>query len=224
MYVTVNDVRLYYECLGQGEEILLIPGNGTSIKYMMRLARLLANEYKVYLIDRRGQGKSTKKCDLSYELNVQDVYCFIQKLNILKPYIIGHSGGAVIATMFCLKYKDIASKLVLCSGALSIDSVSPKQIKNWKLCAKYHIINPKIIKMILEQPNLTDMLKEINIDILVLAPDKDIINKEHTQTIATSIQKSKLIMYENYNHSSYITRAVCYNDIISFLKGDNHGK
>lgn len=224
MYVTVNDVKLYYECLGQGEEILLIPGNGTSIKYMRHLARHLSNEYKVYLIDRRGQGKSTKKCDLNYELNTQDIYCFIQKLNILKPYIIGHSGGAVVATMFCIKHKGIARKLVLCSGATNIDSVSSKQIKNWKLCAKYHIINSKIIEMILEQPNLTDRLKEINIDTLVLAGSNDIINKENTQTIKRNIEKSKLIIYENHNHSSYITSAVCYNEIISFLKGDSHAK
>ncbi|MBQ8044005.1 MAG: alpha/beta hydrolase [Clostridia bacterium] len=220
MYTTVNDVDLYYECYGQGDELLFIPGNGTSFKYMLRLAKLLSKEYKVYLVDRRGQGKSTKKCELSYELNVQDIYEFIQKLNITKPVIIGHSGGAVIAMALGLKYKHVVNKIILCSGATNLKATNPKYIKKWKLYSKFRIINPKIIDMVLAQQDLREGLKEITAKTLVLAGGKDIINREDTHTIARLIPDSKLKIYEKENHSSYITNTTCYKDIINFLKED----
>ena len=217
MYVTANNVEIYYECVGDGKEVLFIPGNGTSFRYMKKLAKLLSNEYKVYLIDRRGQGKSTKKCHLSYDLNVQDIYEFIQQLNITKPHIVGHSGGAVITMMFGIKYSDIADKIVLCSGAANLENTNEKHLKRWTLYSKLGIINPNILNMVLSQKDITERLKEITVKTLVLAGKKDIINEEHTQTIASVIPNAKLKIYASENHSSYITNAKCYKDILDFL-------
>ena len=217
MYVTVNNVEIYYECFGKGKEIIFIPGNGTSFKYMKKLALLLTKKYKVYLIDRRGQGKSTAKCELSYDLNVQDIYNFMQKLYIRKPYIIGHSGGAIVTMMLCINHMDIADKIVLCSGACNLDAVDNKYIKKWKMYSKLKLINPKLINMILNQKDLKDELFKINVETLVLSGKKDIISRENTQTIKNLISKSKLKIYDNENHSSYITNTRCFEDIYKFL-------
>ena len=217
MYVTVNGVNIYYECLGEGKEVLFIPGNGTSFKYMLRLAKLLAREYKVYLIDRRGQGKSTKSCELSYDLNVQDIYEFIQCLNISKPYIIGHSGGATITMILLEKYDNIADKIVLCSGFTNNEVVNSKYIKQWKLYSKFGFINSNILNMVLEAIDITQSLKKIKVKTLVLAGQKDIINKENTQIIVNNIPNATIKIYAKENHSSYIVRVKCYEDILDFL-------
>ena len=217
MYIDINNVKLYYECYGKGKPILFIPGNDTSFRYMIRLARLLSKEYKVYLLDRRGQGRSTKKCELSYELNVQDIYEFIQKMNIIKPVIFAHSGGATITMMFAIKHKDIADKLILCSGATNLQGTIDKYLRRWKLYSKYNLINRDVINMVLNQKDITDNVREITAKTLVLAGEKDIIMKDNTQTIAEYISNTKLKVYENENHSSYIINTRCYRDIIDFL-------
>lgn len=222
MYITINGIKLYYECIGKGNEtqktILFLSGNGTSFNYMMRLAKMLSKDYKVYLLDRRGQGKSEKKCDNSYELNVEDVYEFMKKMNILKPIIIGHSGGAVVTMMLGLKYKNSISKMVLCSGSINLQSTNPKYIKIWKIYSKFGLINKQIINMVLKQKDITENIKDISAKTLVLAGQNDIINKETTHNIVNSIKYAKLKVYENENHSSYILNAICYNDIIKFLE------
>lgn len=220
MYITVNNVKLYYECHGEGKPVLFIPGNGTSFKYMLNLAKLLANEYKVYLIDRRGQGKSTKKCDLTYELNVQDIYVFIQKLNIYKPHIVAHSGGAMIAMMLTAKHTNITDKIVLCSGTTSLQAIDEKTIKRWKMQAKFGIIPTKIINMALNFRDLKQTLNKITVNALILAGEKDIINSEDTNNIASLIPNAECKIYKKENHSSYITKTVCYKDIKNFLKED----
>lgn len=218
MYITVNDITLHYECLGSGKEILFIPGNGTSYKYMVRLAKMIAKDYKVYLIDRRGQGKSSKKCKIDYELELKDIYEFIQALNLDKPYILAHSGGAAIAMMFVLKYSDKVEKLILCSGTTNVHGTSAKYIKRWKLYSKIGLINSRLLNMVLNQKDITKDILKITIDTLVLAGEKDIILKEHTHTIASKIPNCKLKIYDNQNHTSYITNATCYKDIMNFLK------
>lgn len=217
MYITVNNVEIYYECVGEGKEVLFIPGNGTSFKYMKKLAKLLSEDYKVYLIDRRGQGKSTKNCDLSYDLNIQDIYEFIQQLSTTKPHVIGHSGGAIIAMMLCTKYNDIADKLVLCSGAANLEATNVKYLKRWNVYSKLGIIRPNILNMVLGQKDITESLKQLTSMTLALAGEKDIIKEEHTQTLASVIPNAKLKIYTGENHSSYITSAKCYKDILDFL-------
>lgn len=223
MYITINDVNIHYECFGQGKEIVFIPGNGTNFKYMIKLAKLLSKEYKVYLLDRRGQGKSSLNCKLSYELNAKDVYEFMKKLNILKAHIFGHSGGATIAMLFALENKDMVDKLILCSGATSLKGTNSKEIKKWNMYQKLRLINPKVLNMVLEQPDITNRINKITAKTLVLAATKDIITKEQTQTIASNINNSILKIYNNETHSSYIINAKCYNDVMSFLKEEYNG-
>ena len=187
MYITVNDVTLHYECLGCGKEVVFIPGNGTNYKYMMHLAQMLANEYKVYLIDRRGQGKSSKKCKRGYELEVEDISRFIKVLNLDRPHILAHSGGATIAMMLAIKCASNIGKLILCSGATNAYGTNLKYIKRWKLYEKFGLMDGKLLNMVLNQKDITEGISKITTDTLVLAGEEDIISNEHTHTIANKI-------------------------------------
>lgn len=116
MYITVNNIKIYYKVMGEGKPIVLLNPNTTNTSAMKFIAKKLSKDFKVYLFDRRCCGKSERNCDLTYEESAKDVAMFIQKLNIDKPYLLGSSGGATVALNVAINYPKSISKLVLCSG------------------------------------------------------------------------------------------------------------
>ena len=116
MDIDVNNIKIHYEILGKGKAIILLNPNSTNTNAMKFIAKKLSKEYQVYLFDRRCCGKSERNCDLSYEESAKDVYEFVKKLNINKPYLFGCSGGATVAMNVAINYPDCISKLICCSG------------------------------------------------------------------------------------------------------------
>ena len=53
MDIKVNNINIHYEVLGEGKPIILLNGNSKNTSYMKFIGKALANEYKVYLVDRR---------------------------------------------------------------------------------------------------------------------------------------------------------------------------
>ena len=97
MDIEINNIKIHYEVFGNGEPIILLNPNSVNTGLMKFIANKLKDKYKVYLFDRRCCGKSERNCTLTYEESAKDVYEFINKLNIDKPYLLGCSGGGTVA-------------------------------------------------------------------------------------------------------------------------------
>lgn len=94
MQIRINDWNINYEVLGEGNPIILLHGWLANLETMRPLANNLCKNFKVYLVDVVGFGKS----DLpEHPLKTDDfgdfLRDFIQKLNIENPILIGHSNG-----------------------------------------------------------------------------------------------------------------------------------
>ena len=116
MNIVVNNINIHYEVLGQGNPIILLNPNSVNTSCMRFMANKLSKDFKVYLFDRRCTGKSERNCRLSYEESAKDVYEFIKKINLDKPFVLGSSGGASVALNLAIYYPECISKLVCCSG------------------------------------------------------------------------------------------------------------
>ena len=112
MYIKVNNINIHYEVLGEGKPIILLNGNQKNTSYMKSIAKVLSMDYKVYLVDRRGSGKSELNCQLSYKESAKDIFEFIKKLNLDNSIILGHSGGGTLALYIAISYPEIVSKLI----------------------------------------------------------------------------------------------------------------
>lgn len=76
----VIGVKLYYEIYGQGEPLLLIHGNNSSMASFKNQLDVLAKKYQVIALDSRGQGNSTSNdVKLTYELMADDINVFLEK-------------------------------------------------------------------------------------------------------------------------------------------------
>ena len=176
----------------------------------------------MYKLDRRCCGKSERNCELTYEESAKDVYEFIKKLNIDKPYILGSSGGASVALHVAINYPDCISKLVLCSGVARMEKIEMPKYAMLMNKLPWYPGKKNIVKF--ENLNNTtkaitqEQLSKITVPTLVLnGGKKDIVPKEEAEYIADSIHDSKLIILENEGHFSYLINCKCYDKLKEFL-------
>lgn len=223
MYINVNNIKIHYKVIGQGKPIILLNPNSVDTSAMKYIARELSREFLVYIFDRRCCGKSQKNCELSYEESAKDVYEFIKKLNINKPFILGSSGGGRTALELAIKYPDCISKLVICSGVARMDCIQlPKYIKIINKLPWYPGKKNEIMfKKLNEKAKILSIneLSKIKVPTLIVnGGKKDIVPKEEAEFIANSIENSKLIILEDEGHFSYMINCKWYDKLRAFLK------
>ena len=94
MQVKINNWNINYEVLGEGNPVILLHGWLATLETMRPIANDLSRNFKVYLIDVVGFGKS----DLpEHPLKSDDfgnfLRDFMEKLKIKSPILIGHPNG-----------------------------------------------------------------------------------------------------------------------------------
>jgi proline-specific peptidase len=116
--IIVSNAVLHYWIQGKGQPVLLLSGGpGIASAQLSGLSESLSKNYKCVLFDQRGTGNShTSPMDSStINLNqaLEDINLLLERINIKKVSIIGHSWGAMLAMSYAAKYPDRITKLVL---------------------------------------------------------------------------------------------------------------
>src|ERR1700674_5537938 len=62
-YYNIRGIKMYCEIYGSGKSLLMIHGNGGSIKSFENNIAYFSKEYQVIVADSRSQGKSRDKSD-----------------------------------------------------------------------------------------------------------------------------------------------------------------
>lgn len=225
MEIIANNIKIHYEVIGEGKPIVLLNPNTTDTSSMKFIAKALATNFKVYLMDRRCCGKSERNCELSYEKSAKDVIEFIRKLNLDKPYLLGSSGGAIVAMYVALAAPDIISKLVCCSGVAHKDSV--KKPLYATILEKLPYYPGKKENEMFEGLNngMKDLdektLNKISVPTLVVnGGNKDIVPKSEAMYIAENIPNAELLILEKEGHFSYMINCKWYKSLKNFLEGN----
>jgi pimeloyl-ACP methyl ester carboxylesterase len=119
-FVTVDGCRLHYLEQGAGDPLVLLHGNGSMIEDFTSsgLMNLAAEQHRVIAIDRPGYGHSDRPRSTIWTADRQAelIYKTLQRLNISRAIVLGHSWGASVAVALALKHPDMVSGLVLASG------------------------------------------------------------------------------------------------------------
>lgn len=220
--IEVNNITIHYTELGKGEPIILLNPNSTNTNAMKFIARRLSNDFKVYIFDRRCCGKSEKNCELTYEESAKDVYEFIKKLDIKKPYLLGCSGGAVVALYVAINYPESIGKLICCSGVARMGIVKkPFYAKIMEKIPYYPSKkeNEMFEKLNKEARTLTENdLDKIKVSTLIVnGGKKDIVPKEEAEYLNKCIKNSKLLILEKEGHFSYMINCKWYYKLLDFL-------
>ena len=224
-YRLVRGVQLYYETYGQGPPLLLLHGNGGSIKAFAKNIPYFARRYRVIAVDSRAHGKSIDPADsLSFEMMADDFAGLLTSLRIDSAYVLGWSDGGIDALVLALRHPEKVRKLVATGANLSPDSTAlvpslwrqqqrgyqenrntsfadPKQKNDWK-----------VFCLDVFQPNIPlTALRRVRVPAFIIAGDRDVIVPEHTVAIYRHLPRAWLWIVPDSGHATLQEHADEFN-------------
>ncbi len=134
--IQVNNHRVAYLDVGEGNPIILIHGFGGSMWHWEYQYPLLAKSHRVIIPDLIGSGLSDKPESIySPDHLVKFFLEFMNKLGIPRATLIGNSMGAGLAMAMALDHPEYVDRLVLISGfpAKIEESVASPQYRQFLL-------------------------------------------------------------------------------------------
>lgn len=101
MKIRIQDLNINYIQYGEGKDIILLHGWGQNIAMMKPLGDNFCDRFRITILDFPGFGESDEpkeKWDLEKYANLLEV--LVQKLEIKKPIVMGHSFGGRVAIRY----------------------------------------------------------------------------------------------------------------------------
>jgi pimeloyl-ACP methyl ester carboxylesterase len=112
----LSDVQCYYELLGHGEPLLLIPGLGVTSRIWDAVVPELAEHFSLILFDNRGIGQSkAKRNPTTLRDFTADICELLDVLQLDRTHVLGLSLGGVIALQLAADHSSRIDHLVLAS-------------------------------------------------------------------------------------------------------------
>jgi pimeloyl-ACP methyl ester carboxylesterase len=117
-WADLSDSRCYYEVLGQGDPLLLVPGLGVTCRTWDAVVPELSRHFTLILTDNRGLGMSQSKRQPSsladYSSDLLELLDFLQ---VDRTHVLGLSLGGIISQRFAIDHGPRLDRLVLVSCA-----------------------------------------------------------------------------------------------------------
>ena len=217
---------MYCEIYGSGKPLLMIHGNGGSIKSFENNIPYFSKKYKVIVADSRSQGKSKDEKDsLSFEMMADDEAALLDSLHIDSAYVIGWSDGGINALLLAMRHPEKVIKLASTGANLWPDSTAiiPSAWKDEY--ATYNSSKDKQLKTQAEkndwklflldwfQPNISlQALQGIKCPALIIGGDHDVITIEHTTLIYQNIPNAYLWIVPNSGHGTLVEHKDEFNN------------
>jgi len=223
-YIAVNGVNLYYEIYGEGEPLVMIHGNEGSFACFYHQVDEFSKYFKIILVDCRGRGNSTYQngVELTFDLLVEDMNLFLEKLNLKKISILGWSDGGIIGLLFSIKHPEKVNKLVALGanifpeGHIYYDDMVKKATDlESKNKSDENDLLIDLNNLDLKYPNLK--FSDLNIIMsktLIVAGDHDEIKNVHTVQIFESIPNAQLAILPDTSHYALIENSKLFNEIV----------
>ncbi len=104
---------LNFKEFGDGDPVIILHGLfGTSDNWQT-LAKQLAEDYTVFIVDQRNHGRSPHDSEFNYQLMAEDLEYFMRDKWIDEARIVGHSMGGKTAMQFALNYPKKVTQLAV---------------------------------------------------------------------------------------------------------------
>ena len=233
----VNGISIWYAVFGQGEPVILLHGGLANANYWGNQIPVLAEHYRVIVIDSRGHGRSTRDGQpFGYHLMASDVLALMDFLAIPKAAIVGWSDGANLGLDIALYHPERVTKLFAFAGnsdPSGVKDISQSPVFNAFIAraekeyeqlsatpGQFKSFLEEITKMWATQPNFTaEQLQAITVPIWIADGDHDeAIVPEKTVLMAKEIPGARLLFQLDVSHFSFLQNPQMFNrDVLRFL-------
>lgn len=124
-FVQVDDERLYWECVGEGQPLVLCHGAGGNHAIWYQQVPAFAESRRVITWDHRGFGRSTDAAALGGpETAVGDLRAVLDHLGVERAHLVGQSMGGWTALGYALEQPEQVMSLTLADTLAGITSPS----------------------------------------------------------------------------------------------------
>lgn len=198
------DIALHYQEKGDKEPFILLHGNGEDGSYFHHQLEHFSAGYRVIALDTRGHGRSPRgTAPFTIEQFAQDLYDFMEDMDIVRPVILGFSDGANIAMKFAIRHPKRVKALILNGGNLNPEGVKrttqlPIEL-GYRIARRFAERSPKakrnaeLLGLMVNEPNIQPAeLGKITAPTLVICGSRDMIRAAHTREITEHIPNAKL--------------------------------
>lgn len=118
-YVEVEGIRVRYQVIGEGEPVVLVHGLSASSLWWTRNVPVLAQRYRLYLVDLPGFGAMHyPRSRFALEKAATWLLAWMDAVGLKQARFIGHSMGGRICMRIAALRHDAVSRLVLVSPAI----------------------------------------------------------------------------------------------------------
>ena len=195
--------KVYYEVYGNGAPLLILHGNGGSVRGKHHVIPKLAKDFTVIAMDNRCHGKSScPEGDLDYFELADDVYALMKDLGYEKYMIWGHSDGGILGLILGYKYTEKIDRMVLSGANANVEGLKPELVQ--MMSGYEQIPDPRMKKhlklMVDQKPISLDSLAKADIPVLLMVGDRDAVTMEHTVQIFEALPQSNLCVLPGTSH------------------------
>jgi esterase len=106
-------MKLFSRKFGSGLPMIILHGLYGSSDNWLSIARKMADNFKVYLVDLRNHGKSPHDELHNYEVMREDLLEFMNDEGLDKAILAGHSMGGKVVMCFARHYPERVSRLIV---------------------------------------------------------------------------------------------------------------
>jgi len=126
-----DGVNLYYTDQGTGDPpLLFVHGWCCNSSHFQPQVDFFSRDHRCIAVDLRGHGESDKpEQDYTMAVFADDLAWLCEQLGVLKPVVIGHSMGGVVALALAQRHPDIPAALVLVDSPVLVPGALKLQIE-----------------------------------------------------------------------------------------------
>jgi esterase len=106
-------MKLFYKKVGNGKPLVILHGLYGASDNWMSIARKLADDFEVYLVDQRNHGRSFHDNRHDYESMSGDLLDFMEDAGLERIVLAGHSMGGKTAMCFAAQYPNRIDRLIV---------------------------------------------------------------------------------------------------------------
>ncbi len=232
------DIKQFYTDNGPSDErspIILLHGNGGNSSSFFYVSDHFSKYRRVIALDTRGHGRTPKgKGPFTLKRFSEDLYEFMNEMNIKKAVLVGYSDGGNIAMIFASEHPEMVDALVLNGANMFPKGLKDKDLKDitnaYKKTKRALRRSPNdaylkneldLLSLMVNEPNLTPSdLSCVSAPALVLVGSHDVIKKEHTDLICRSFSNSKLAVVDG-GHNIVKTNSEPYIAAVEAFLNEN---
>jgi len=221
-YQTVNGIKLYYEVYGSGKPLILLHGNGGSIRSQGKRIEYFKKHFQVIAIDSRAHGKSIDSTtkSLTYMQMASDVNALLETLKIDSAYVWGQSDGGILGLLLAIHYPGKVAKLatfganIFPGKSAVFDEIDQMVMDTLKTTKNFTI--KRLYSLLAYQPDITEKdLKKIKCPVLIMSGDRDAIRLEHSIKIFYAIKNSNFFVMPGATHFGSYEKTDLFNLVLS---------